>query len=166
MYSKLNKNLCSFDTTHTDLVKKLAFYERDTKLLTEENDKFYKEYTSLYESHRKEKNSLNEKITFLEKSLKDKIAEVKSILHEKSNVVSLTNVFQREREFLHQDLLDIELKIRKFQDARNVYNRIRVNMNRRELGFSEFDNKPGFKLNKTLKKPSIKERLRNQIFHV
>ena len=103
---------------------------------------FYKEYISLFESHRKEKNALNEKITSSEQSLKDKIAEVTNILHEKSNVVSLTNVFQKEREFLHED---------QHQDAHNVYNKLRVNMNRRGLGFSEFDNKPAFKSSKTLK---------------
>ena len=81
----------------------------------------------------------------------DKTSEIRNILHEKSNAVSLTNFFQKEREFLHQHLLDRKLKIRKFQDAQNVYNRIRVNMNKRGLGFSEFDNKPVFKTNKTLK---------------
>jgi len=83
--------------------------------------------------------------------LKEKTSEIRDILHEKSNTVSLTNFFQKEREFLYQDLLDRELKIKKFQDAHNVYNRIRVNVNTRGLGFSEFDNKPGFKTIKDLK---------------
>ena len=76
----------------------------------------------------------------MEKSLKDKTSDIRKILHEKSNVVSLTKFFQNEREFLHQDLLDRELKIRKFQDAQNVFNRIRVNMNRRGLGLSLITN--------------------------
>jgi hypothetical protein len=150
MFSKLDQKLTSFDSAHSELLKKLVFYERENKLLTEEKDKFYQEYISSFDIFKKERNSLNEKITLLEKSLKDKISEIKNIQHEKSNAVSLTNFFQKEREFLHQDLLDRELKIRKFQDAQNVYNRIRVNMNRRGLGFSKFDNKPGFKTNNTL----------------
>ena len=113
-----------------DLEKQLAFYESETRLLTEENDKLFKEQTSLFESFRFEKKTLNEKIASLEKSLKDKTAEVRDIMHENSNDVSLTKFFKKEREFLHQDLLDRELKIRKFQDAPNVYNRIRVEQKR------------------------------------
>ena len=59
MFCKLNNNLTSFDSIHTDLLKNLAFYERKNKLLTEEKDKLYKEYTSLFESDKKEKSDLN-----------------------------------------------------------------------------------------------------------
>jgi len=81
---------------HTDLLKKLVFYERENNLLTKENDKFYKEYTSSVEIFKKERNTLNEKITLLEKSLKDKTSEIRNILHEKSNVASLINFLQKE----------------------------------------------------------------------
>ena len=104
MFSKHDRKLTSFDSVHLDLLKKLAFYKRENNLLTKEKDKFYKEYTCSFEIFKKERNTLNEKITFLEKSLKDKTSEIRSILHEKSNAVSLTNFFQKEREFLHQDL--------------------------------------------------------------
>jgi len=114
MFSKLDRKLTSLDSMHSTLLKKLAFYERENILLTEEKDKFYKEYTSSFEIFKKQRNTLNEKITLLEKSLKDKTSEIWNILHEKSNVVSLTNFFQKERQFLHQDLLHRELKIRKF----------------------------------------------------
>ena len=63
MLSKLNKNLTSFDFVHNDLLKKLAFYETENKLLSEEKDKFYKEYTSSFEIYKNERNALNENIT-------------------------------------------------------------------------------------------------------
>ena len=95
----LTENSLFFNSMHTDLLKKLAFYERQTNLLTEEKDKFYKEYTSSFEIFKKERNTLNEKITLLEKSLKDKTSKIRNILHEKSNVVSLTNYSQNDRVF-------------------------------------------------------------------
>ena len=94
--------------------------------------------------------SSKEMLVKVEKDLKDKVNELKNLEHEKSNVVSVKEYFQKEREFLHQDILDRELKIRKFQDAQNVFKKIRVNLGRRGLGFSEFDNKPNLKTNKTL----------------
>ena len=65
----------------TPSISDMAFYERETELLTEEKDKFYREYTSLLESQRKEKSVLNVKITSLEKSLIHKTTEVRNILH-------------------------------------------------------------------------------------
>ena len=40
--------------------------------------------------------------------------------HEKCNITSVKEFFQKEREFLHQDVLDRELKIKKFQEAQNI----------------------------------------------
>ena len=55
MLSELDRKLTSFDSVHSDLLKKLAFYERENNLLTEENDKFYKEYTLSFGIFKKEK---------------------------------------------------------------------------------------------------------------
>ncbi|KAJ9557324.1 hypothetical protein OSB04_011938 [Centaurea solstitialis] len=133
------------------LKRKLSFYEKEVPLLTEEKTRFFQMSTEAQNNLVNLDKSSKEKLLKVNKDLEDKVNELRKIKHEMTNVVSVKEFFQKEREFLHEDILDRELKIRKFQDAQNVFKKIRVNMGRRGLGFSEFDSKPGFKTNKSMK---------------
>jgi hypothetical protein len=150
LYKEIVDNLKSCHTEYDELKEKLFFYEREVSILTEEKDRFFKMSEKAQKDLLMVERTSKERVAKLEKELKNKVTELKKLDHEKSNAVSVKKKFQKEREFLHQDLLDRELKIRKFQDAQSVFERIRVNMGRRGLGFSEYDNKPGFKTKKTL----------------
>ncbi|KAJ9546895.1 hypothetical protein OSB04_019438 [Centaurea solstitialis] len=119
------------------LKEKLSFYEKEINLLTEEKDKISKMYKEAQSNFVSLERSFKERFAKVENDLQNKVNELRKLEHEKSNVVSVKEYFQKEREFLHQDILGREIKIRKFQDAQNSFKKIRVNMSRRGLGFSE-----------------------------
>ena len=150
LYNEIIDNLDSCHSEHYKFKEKLFFCEKEISLLTEERDRFFKMFKEAQIDFVNLEKSSKEKVAKLEKELQNKVDELRKVEHEKCNVASVKDYFQKEREFLHQDILDRELKIRKFQDAQNVFKKIRVNMGRRGIGFSEFDNKPSFRSNKTL----------------
>ncbi|KAJ9547463.1 hypothetical protein OSB04_020006 [Centaurea solstitialis] len=149
LFKKISDSFDTFYLERNELKKKLSFYEKEIPLLTEEKSRFFKMFTEAQNKFVNLEKSSNEKLIKVEKKLEDKVYELRKVKHEMSNAVSIKEFFQKEREFLHQDILDRELKIRKFQGYLDV--KIRVNIGRRGLGFLEFDSKPGFKTNKPMK---------------
>ncbi|KAI3692957.1 hypothetical protein L6452_32782 [Arctium lappa] len=133
----------------SELENKLAFYEQETRLLTQEKDKLYDEKKSLVAEHISKKKYLKEKDALLDKALKSKIKELKD-KSDKLNVVSLKNFFQKEREVIHQDLLDRDLLTRKYQDAQKVHEKVNSQVGRRGIGFTDIDPYTGNKRNKSL----------------
>ncbi|KAJ9541899.1 hypothetical protein OSB04_028405 [Centaurea solstitialis] len=134
LYSEIIENFDSHQEEFNYLKEKLTLCKIEKNTLTEERTRFFQMYEKTKEERISLYNSSKEKIIQLEKTIKARDDEIKRLKNERTNVVSIKDFFQKETEFLHQDL-DRELKIMKFQDAQNIFNKIRVNMGRRELGF-------------------------------
>ncbi|KAI3770174.1 hypothetical protein L6452_01297 [Arctium lappa] len=77
---EIQNDLLAYKNTCSDLEKKLSFFERETRLLIEEKDKLYLENKFLISEHISTKKGFKEKITNLDKALKDKDAQK---VHEK-----------------------------------------------------------------------------------
>ncbi|KAI3718365.1 hypothetical protein L6452_19232 [Arctium lappa] len=75
---EIQNDLLAYKNTCSDLQKKLAFFERETRLLTEEKDKLYLENKSLTSEHISTKRGFKEKISNLYKALKEKMANVRN----------------------------------------------------------------------------------------
>ncbi|KAI3681408.1 hypothetical protein L6452_36203 [Arctium lappa] len=116
-FFELQNEFLACKITCSEVEKKTCFFEREARLLTQEKDKLYLEKWSLVFEHISKKKSLNEKVASLDKSLKEKIKELRNNESDRLNAISLKNFFQKEREVLHQNLLDRDLLIRKYQDA-------------------------------------------------
>ncbi|KAJ9538939.1 hypothetical protein OSB04_031672 [Centaurea solstitialis] len=132
-YSKIVENIDSHQEEFNNLKEKLSVCEKEMNTLTEERSRFFTMYEQTEANRIELYKSLKEKTIIFEKTLKEKNDEIKSLRNERTNALSVKEFFQTEREFLHRDLFDRELKIRKFQDAQNVFKKIRVNMGRREI---------------------------------
>ncbi|KAI3665056.1 hypothetical protein L6452_43673 [Arctium lappa] len=147
---RLQNEFLAYKTMCSELEKKLAFFERETKLLTQEKDNLYQERKTLVSEHIGEKNGLKEKISKLEKTLKDKVKDLKNSESDRLNAISLKNFFQKEREVIHQDLFDRDLQIKRYQDAQKVHEKVNTQIDRRGLGFEDIDHFTGNKRNKSL----------------
>ncbi|KAI3701962.1 hypothetical protein L6452_27482 [Arctium lappa] len=104
----------------------------------------------VHSSDNKSENGLKEKISKLDKTLKDKVKELKNSESGRLNVVSLKKFFQKEREVLYQDLFDRDLQIKRYQDAQKVHEKVNTQISRRGLGFEDTDPYTGNKRNKSL----------------
>ncbi|KAI3729859.1 hypothetical protein L6452_18530 [Arctium lappa] len=124
---EIQNDLLAYKHTCSDLEKKLAFFERETRLLTEEKDKLYFQNKTLISEHISTKRDFNDKITNLDRALKEK-----------------------EREALHRDLFDKNLKIKRYQDAQKVTEKVNTQIGRRGIGFDDIDPYTGDKRNKSL----------------
>ncbi|KAJ9552812.1 hypothetical protein OSB04_016857 [Centaurea solstitialis] len=123
LYSEIVENIDLHQEELNNLKEKLSVCKKEMNTLTEERTRFF----TMYEQAEANRIELYKK----------KNDEIKNLRNERTNALSVKEFFQTERESLHRDLFDRELKIRKFQDAQNVFKKIRVNMGRRGLGFSE-----------------------------
>ncbi|KAJ9544869.1 hypothetical protein OSB04_024576 [Centaurea solstitialis] len=150
LYSEIVENIDSHQEEFNSLKEKLSICEKEMNTLTEERSRFFTMYEQTEANRIELYKRLKEKTIIFEKSLKEKDDEIKRLKNERTNALSVKEFFQTEREFLHRDLFDRELKIRKFQDAQNVFKKIRVNMGRRGLGFSECEHKPSGNPKKSL----------------
>ncbi|KAJ9562008.1 hypothetical protein OSB04_007168 [Centaurea solstitialis] len=142
LYFEIVENIDSHQEEFNCLKEKLSMCEKEMNILTEERTRFFNMYEQAEANRIDLYKSLKDKTITFEKTLNAKDDEIKSLKNEKTNALFVKEFFQTEREFLHRDLFDRELRIRKYQDAQNVFNKIRVNMGRRGLGFSKYDNKP------------------------
>ncbi|KAJ9546881.1 hypothetical protein OSB04_019424 [Centaurea solstitialis] len=137
LYSEIVENIDLHQEELNNLKEKLSVCKKEMNTLTEERTRFFTMYEQTEANRIELYKSLKEKTTIFEKTLKEKNDEIKNLRNERTNALSVKEFFQTERESLHRDLFDKELKIRKFQDAQNVFKKIRVNMGRRGLGFFE-----------------------------
>ncbi|KAJ9542267.1 hypothetical protein OSB04_028773 [Centaurea solstitialis] len=144
------ENIDSHQEEFNSLKEKLSVCEKEMNTLTEERSRFFTMYEQTEANRIELYKSLKEKTIIFEKTLKEKNDEIKSLRNERTNALSIKEFFQTEREFLHRDLFDRELKIRRFQDIQNVFKKIRVNMGRRGLGFSEYEHKSSCNPKKSL----------------
>ncbi|KAI3667081.1 hypothetical protein L6452_42125 [Arctium lappa] len=147
---EVQNGLLAYKSMCSEIEKKLAFFERETKLLTQEKDKLYLERKSLVSEHIVEKKGLKEKISKLDKALKDKVKELKKSESDRLNAISLKNFLQKEREVLHQDLFDRDILIKRYQDAQKVHEKVNTQIGRRGIGFDDIDPYTGNKRNKSL----------------
>ncbi|KAJ9544415.1 hypothetical protein OSB04_024122 [Centaurea solstitialis] len=150
LYSEIVENIDSHQEEFNSLEEKLSICEKEMNTLTEERSRFFIMYEQTDANRIELYKSLKEKTIIFEKTLKAKDDEIKRLKNERTNAGSVKEFFQTEREFLHRDLFDRELKIKKFQDTQNVFKKIRVNMGRRGLGFSEYEHKPSGNPKKSL----------------
>ncbi|KAI3715213.1 hypothetical protein L6452_22185 [Arctium lappa] len=148
-------DLLAYKNTCSNLEKKIAFFERETRLLTKEKDKLYLENKTLTSEHTSIKKGFKEKISNLDKALKEKVKELKKCESDCLNAISLKNVFQKEREALHRDLFDRDLKIKKYQDAQKITEKVNTQIGRRGIGFDDVDPYTGNKRNKSFKKQHV-----------
>ncbi|KAJ9544736.1 hypothetical protein OSB04_024443 [Centaurea solstitialis] len=139
-YLEIINNLDSCQSDYNCLKDKVFLSNKEVETLIEKRNRFFKMSQKAEQDLLICERSSKERISKLEKVISEQKSELKELHHDKSNVVSLKNFFQKEREFLHQDLLDRAMKIKNFRDAQNVFERLKVNMGRRGLGFSEYDN--------------------------
>ncbi|KAJ9544976.1 hypothetical protein OSB04_024683 [Centaurea solstitialis] len=137
LYSEIVENIDLHQEELNNLKEKLSACKKEMNTLTEERTRFFTMYEQTEANRIELYKCLKEKTTIFEKTIKEKNDEIKNLRNEKTNALYVKEFFQTERESLHRDLFDIDLKIRKFQDAQNVFKKIRVNMGRRGLGFSE-----------------------------
>ncbi|KAI3692973.1 hypothetical protein L6452_32799 [Arctium lappa] len=131
-------------------LKKLAFFEKETRLLAEEKDKLYIKNKTLISEHISTKRDFKDKITNLDRALNEKVKELKKCESDHLNAISLKNFFQKEREALHRDLFDRDLKIKRYQDAQKVTEKVNTQIGRRGIGFDDIDPYTGNKRNKSL----------------
>ncbi|KAI3685588.1 hypothetical protein L6452_34837 [Arctium lappa] len=146
---EIQNDLLAYKNTCSDFKKILAFFERETRLLTEE-DKLYLENKTLTSERTSIKKGFKEKISNLDKALKEKVKEIKKCESDCLNAIYLKNFFQKEREALHRDLFDRDLKIKKYQDAQKVTEKVNTQIGRRGIGFDDVDPYTGNKRNKSL----------------
>ncbi|KAJ9546486.1 LOW QUALITY PROTEIN: hypothetical protein OSB04_019029 [Centaurea solstitialis] len=132
LYSEIVENIDSHEEEFNSLKERLSICEKEMNTLTEERSRFFIMYEQTEANRIELYKSLKEKTIIFEKTLKAKDDEIKRLKNERTNALSVKEFFQIEREFLNRDLFDRELKIRKFQDAQNVFKKIRVNMGRRD----------------------------------
>ncbi|KAJ9562027.1 hypothetical protein OSB04_007187 [Centaurea solstitialis] len=151
-YLEIINNLDSCQSDYNCLKDKLSLCNKEIETLTEERNRFFKMSQKAEQDLLICERSSKERINKLEKEISEHKLELKELHHEKSNAISLKNFFQKEREFLHQDLLYRAMKIKNFRNAQNVFERLKVNMGRRGLGFLEYHNIP----KSTLKTPLYK----------
>ncbi|KAI3758666.1 hypothetical protein L6452_06237 [Arctium lappa] len=147
---EIQNDLLAYKHTCSDLEKKLAFFERETRLLTEDKDKLYLQNKTLTSEHISTKRDFKDKITNLDRALKEKVKELKKCESDRLNAISLKNFFQKEREALHRDLFDRDLKIKRYQDAQKVTEKVNTQIGRRGIGFDDVDPYTGNKRNKSL----------------
>ncbi|KAI3715212.1 hypothetical protein L6452_22184 [Arctium lappa] len=114
-----------------------------------EKDKLYLENKTLTSEHTSIKKGFKEKISNLDKALKEKVKELKKCESDHLNAISLKNFFQKEREALHRDLFDRDLKIKKYQDAQKITEKVNTQIGRRGIGFDDVDPYTGNKRNKS-----------------
>ncbi|KAI3692681.1 hypothetical protein L6452_32502 [Arctium lappa] len=150
-----NALFCGMTEVHSsddksELDKKLSFFERETRLLTQEKDKLYLERKSLVSEHIVEKKGLKEKKFKLDQTLKDKVKELKNSESDRLNAISLKYFFQKEREVLHQDFFNRDLLIKRYEDAQKVHEKVNTQIGRRGIGFDDIDPYTGNKRNKSL----------------
>ncbi|KAJ9544260.1 hypothetical protein OSB04_023967 [Centaurea solstitialis] len=99
----------------------------------------FKEISERFDMFYSERNELKKKLSFYEK-------EISLLTEEKTRFFQMFTEAQNNFVNLEKSSKEKLLKVNK-----ELEDKIRANMGRRGLGFSEFDSKPGFKSNKSLK---------------
>ncbi|KAJ9566532.1 hypothetical protein OSB04_002498 [Centaurea solstitialis] len=155
LYFEIVENIDSQQEEFNCLEEKLSMCEKEMNILTEERTRFFNMYEQAEANRIELYKSLKAKTITLEKTLKEKDDGIKGLKNERTNALSVKEFFQTEREFLHRDLFDRELKIRKFQDAQNKSLQTTFKSTQNTRSYVP-DSKSIFKRRKVLNKPESK----------